>query len=72
MRVRRSVNVVQWQDVKGAKVLLGAYDMAVKMMSDMNFLGALMNFPKEQINDETVELLQPYFDGALGRPCCCV
>ncbi len=31
------------------------------MMSDMNFLSSLMNFPKEQINDETVELLQPYF-----------
>jgi dynein heavy chain len=42
-------------------VICGAYDMAVKMMSDSGFLSALLNFPKEQINDETVELLQPYF-----------
>ena len=27
----------------------------------MAFLAKLMNFPKEQINDETCELLQPYF-----------
>lgn len=43
-------------------VLLGTYDMSVKMMGDMNFLGHLVNFPKEQINDETVELLKPYFN----------
>ncbi|MEW5318622.1 MAG: hypothetical protein WDW38_009830 [Sanguina aurantia] len=55
------VDKAMWYDVKGSMVLAGAYDMAVKMMSDMNFLNALMNFPKEQITDETVELLQPYF-----------
>ena len=49
---------VAWQDVKGAMVLAGSYDEAVKMMGDLNFLQALMNFPKEAINDETVELLQ--------------
>lgn len=27
-----------WQDVKGAMVLAGAYEEAVKMMGDMNFL----------------------------------
>ena len=53
---------VTWQDVKGAMVLLGNYEMAVKMMGDMGFLDKLVNFPKEQINDETVELLEPYFN----------
>jgi hypothetical protein len=43
-------------------VLLGTYDMAVRMMGDTQFLSLLVNFPKEQINDETVELLQPYFN----------
>ena len=52
---------VIWQDVKGSQVLLGTYDEAVRMMGDTSFLNALMNFPKEQITDETVELLQPYF-----------
>ena len=50
-----------WQDVKGSQVLLGTYEEAVRMMGDTAFLNALMNFPKEQITDETVELLQPYF-----------
>ena len=55
------VDKIAYHDVKGSMVILGTYTEAVKMMGDMNFLGALMNFPKEQINDETVELLKPYF-----------
>ncbi|KAI3432720.1 hypothetical protein D9Q98_004263 [Chlorella vulgaris] len=55
------VSKATWQDVKGAMVLAGAYEEAVKMMGDMNFLQSLVNFPKEAINDETVELLGPYF-----------
>ncbi|KIZ06069.1 Dynein gamma chain, flagellar outer arm [Monoraphidium neglectum] len=55
------INSVSWQDVKGSMVIAGSYEVAVKMMGDMTFLTALLNFPKEQINDETVELLQPYF-----------
>jgi dynein heavy chain, axonemal len=43
------------------QVLMTSYELSVKMMSDSQFLSHLMNFPKEQINDETVELLQPYF-----------
>lgn len=31
------------------------------MMSQTGFLQALQNFPKDTINDETVELMQPYF-----------
>ncbi len=34
---------------------------AAQMMGDISFLVTLTNFPKEQINDETVELLRPYF-----------
>lgn len=53
---------VDWQEIKGAFVICGAYETSVKMMSDSQFLSQLMNFPKEQINDETVELLQPYLN----------
>jgi dynein heavy chain len=35
---------------------------SLKLLSGTNFLGALMNFPKDTINDETVELMCPYFD----------
>ncbi len=31
-------------------------------MSGNNFLQALLSFPKDTINDETVELLQPYLE----------
>ena len=32
------------------------------MMSSGNLLGALLSFPKDTINGETVELLAPYLD----------
>jgi dynein heavy chain len=54
---------VEWHDVKGANVINASDNyssVAIKMMGDTNFLGSLMSFPKEQINDETCELLEPY------------
>ena len=58
---RFSVARVSWQVVKGSAVICGDYEAAVRMMGDTQFLSALVNFPKEAITDETVELLQPYF-----------
>ena len=52
---------VEYADVKGNMVVVGSYDKSIVMMSDIQFLTSLMNFPKEEINDETIELLQPYF-----------
>jgi len=36
------------------------------MMSEMNFLNNLLKFPKDQINDETVELLEVSINGCIG------
>lgn len=32
------------------------------MMAGTNFLGQLVSFPKDSINDETIELIKPYLD----------
>ena len=33
---------------------------ALKIMASTSFLSQLLNFPKDTINDEMVELLEPY------------
>lgn len=48
----------EWHVVKDRIVISANYEESVKMMSEMNFLSNLLNFPKDQINDETVELLE--------------
>ena len=51
---------VAWVDGKNGKIIDGSYETSLKMMSDLGFLSSLMNFPKEFMTDEDVELLQPY------------
>ncbi|UJR23298.1 hypothetical protein I4U23_026313 [Adineta vaga] len=38
-----------------------SWDCSLKMMNDTNFLQNLKTFPRDRINDEQIELLQPYF-----------
>lgn len=52
---------VKWQAIKGSNVVVANYSASIRMMSESGFLQSLLSFPKEAINDETVELLQPYF-----------
>eukprot|EP00198_Chlamydomonas_reinhardtii_P012689 XP_001702026.1 flagellar outer dynein arm heavy chain gamma [Chlamydomonas reinhardtii] len=55
------VTKAEYTDEKGRMVQVGNYPEAQKMMNQMSFLQDLKDFAKEQINDETVELLEPYF-----------
>ncbi|KAL4479549.1 hypothetical protein ABPG72_018535, partial [Tetrahymena utriculariae] len=36
-------------------------DFGIQVLNDMNFLRKLKQFEKDQINEETIELLEPYF-----------
>ena len=57
----KKVLPIKYQDVKGNQVLESNYSESAVMMGKSTFLQDLMNFPKETINDETCELLEPYF-----------
>ena len=46
--------------IEGSFVYQSSYKFALKLMAASTFLDDLKNFPKERINDETVELLFPY------------
>nr|CAD7399061.1 unnamed protein product [Timema poppensis] len=39
-----------------------SWEEALRMMMDSRFLYTLVNFPKDKINGETVDLLKPYLD----------
>ncbi len=55
------ISKINWHEVKDNMVIMASYEESLKLMNDLSFLQKLLTFPKEEINDETVELLQPYF-----------
>ncbi|XP_076449856.1 dynein axonemal heavy chain 5-like isoform X2 [Babylonia areolata] len=49
------------QDAEKPEFLEPSWSNSLKLMAGTNFLQSLMTFPKDSINDETVELMEPYF-----------
>ncbi|GAB5571478.1 dynein axonemal heavy chain 8 isoform X1 [Prionailurus iriomotensis] len=47
---------------KPPHLIMRIMDCSLKLMSATGFLWSLQQFPKDTINEETVELLQPYFN----------
>eukprot|EP00741_Cyanophora_paradoxa_P017811 tig00021017_g17202.t1 len=49
-------------EFKGRLQVLDSYPISLKVMADTQFLVKLLEFRRDDINDETIELLQPYLE----------
>ena len=60
--LQKPLNTIKVVEDKGVPYYRDSYATAYLMMNDGIFLELVQNYPKDNINDETIELLQPYLD----------
>ena len=58
--MRCSVQPCAAVEVKGRLQLQDSWKEALPVMSQSGFLGSILNFDRDKVNDEDVELLEPY------------
>lgn len=58
--VKQDQEFFEAKKTKGRRVPVASWDQAKKMMSDLNFIKRVKDFDKDSLDDETIELLQPY------------
>ena len=49
-------------DTSGLSCMKPSWNEALRLLSHTNFLNELLNFPKDTINEETLELVEPYLN----------
>lgn len=57
---QQPIGSVEPMDFKGKTVIKDSYPNALLMMSNSTFLSSSLNFERDEVSDETVELVQPY------------
>jgi len=56
---------IKMAEEKGVQYYKDSYSIADTLMRDGTLLQLVQTFPKDNINDETIEFLQPYFNNSL-------
>jgi len=64
----KHVNPIKVVEEKGVSYYRDSYPASVMMMNDGTYLDVVQAFHPDRINDETMELLQPYLSNSLCHP----
>eukprot|EP00002_Diphylleia_rotans_P021973 TRINITY_DN428_c1_g1_i1.p1 TRINITY_DN428_c1_g1~~TRINITY_DN428_c1_g1_i1.p1 ORF type:complete len:4548 (+),score=958.95 TRINITY_DN428_c1_g1_i1:229-13872(+) len=56
------LNSVEAVEIKGSLYFKDTYQQAQILMTNPGFLTDILNFPRDQLTDEQVELMEPYLD----------
>ena len=66
--LKKPLNSIKIAEEKGVQYYKDSYAVALGMMNDGTFIDTVQNYPRNSINDESIELLQPYLENPLFNP----